>query len=144
MDRAAGPESPDGPGEERRPVPVPDPGSGAVQFTEAFDAVLEGAGIEVVKIPPRSLRANALAERWVRTVRAELTDRMLIAGTRHLSTVLDQYVVHYNEHRPHRARILLPPDAGEIAPVAATDLTTAQIRRRRVLGELISEYGHAA
>jgi putative transposase len=72
----------------------------AGQFTEAFDAVLKGAGIEVVKIPPRSPRANAFAERWVRTVRAEVTDRMLIAGARHLSTVLDEYVVHYNEHLP--------------------------------------------
>jgi putative transposase len=60
----------------------------AGQFTDAFDAVLSGAGIEVVKIPPRSPRANAYAERWVRTVRAEVTDRMLIAGPRHLRAVL--------------------------------------------------------
>ena len=73
----------------------------AGQFTEAFDAVLSGAGIEVVKIPPRSPRANANAERWVRTARAEVTDRMLIAGPRHLHMVVDQYAVHYNEHRPH-------------------------------------------
>jgi putative transposase len=116
----------------------------AGQFTEAFDAVLAGAGIEVVKIPPRSPRANAFAERWVRTARAEVTDRMLIAGSRHLSAVLGEYVVHYNEHRPHRARNLRPPGADEIAPVAITDLATAQIRRRRVLGGLITEYEQAA
>jgi transposase InsO family protein len=83
----------------------------AGQFTEAFDAVLSGAGIEVVKIPPQSPRANAYAERWVRTVRAEVTDRMLIAGTRHLRAVLDEYAAHYNRHRPHRARNLRAPDS---------------------------------
>ena len=67
----------------------------AGQFTEAFDAVLSGAGIEVVKIPPRSPRANAYAERWVRTARAEVTDRMLITGPRHLRAVLDEYADHY-------------------------------------------------
>ena len=106
--------------------------------------MLAGAGIEVVKIPPRSPRANAFAERWVRTARAEVTGRMLIAGSRHLSAVLGEYVVHYNEHRPHRAWNLRPPGADEIAPVAITDLATAQIRRRRVLGGLITEYEQAA
>jgi putative transposase len=68
----------------------------AGQFTEAFDAVLAAAGIEVVKIPPRSPRANCYAERWVRNARPEVTDRMLIAGQRHLRAVLDEYVAHYN------------------------------------------------
>ena len=87
----------------------------AGQFTEAFDAVLAGAGIEVVKIPPRSPRTNCYAERWVRTARSEVTDRMLIAGARHLRTVLDEYVAHYNRHRPHRARNLRPPDSGTMS-----------------------------
>ena len=76
----------------------------AGQFTETFDAVLSAAGIEVVKIPPRSPRANCYAERWVRTVRSAVTDRMLIAGIRRLRAVLDEYVEHYNQHRPHRGR----------------------------------------
>ena len=66
----------------------------AGQFTEAFDAVFASAGTEVVKIPPQSPRANAYAERWVRTARAEVTDRMLIAGPRHLRAVLDEYASH--------------------------------------------------
>jgi transposase InsO family protein len=113
----------------------------AGQFTDAFDAVLSGAGIEVIKIPPRSPRANAYAERWVRTVRAEVTDRMLITGPRHLRAVLNEYAAHYNQHRPHRARNLRPPDCDENAQVAVTDLT---VRRRRILGGLLNEYERAA
>jgi putative transposase len=116
----------------------------AGQFTGAFDAVLAAAGIEVVKIPPRSPRANAYAERWVRTVRAECTDRMLIAGPRHLRAVLEEYVAHYNQHRPHRARNLRPPDADDTATVPVTDLAAARIRRRNILGGLIHEYERAA
>src|SRR4051812_4442507 len=86
------------------------------------------------------MRSNAYAERWVRTVRSECTDRMLIAGSRHLRAVLDEYVAHYNRHRPHRTRNLRPPghDIGAIAPV--TDLAVARIRRRKLLGGLIHEY----
>jgi putative transposase len=116
----------------------------AGQFTEAFDVVLADAGITVVKIPPRSPRANAYAERWVRTARAEVTDRMLIAGPRHLHAVLDEYVMHYNRHRPHRARSLRPPDHDASTATPVIDLAVARIRRRKVLGGLIHEYGRAA
>jgi putative transposase len=116
----------------------------ARQFTEAFDAVLGGAGIEVMKIPPRSPKANACCERWVRTARSECTDRMLIAGTRHLRAVLDEYVMHLNQHRPHWARNLRSPDHDDGIAVPVTDLPTARVRRRRVLGELIHEYQLAA
>jgi putative transposase len=61
---------------------------------------LADAGIEVVKIPPRSPEANAFAERWVRTARAEVTDRMLIAGLRHLNAVPDKYVAHLQRASP--------------------------------------------
>src|SRR2546430_4663480 len=76
----------------------------AGQFTGSFDAVLASAGIEAVKIPPRSPRANAYAERFVLTARTEVTDRMLICGERHLRTVLAEYQAHYNGRRPHRSR----------------------------------------
>jgi putative transposase len=76
---------------------------GAGQFTASFDAVLASAGIQAVKIPPRSPRANAYAERFVLTARTELTDRMLIFGERHLRSVLADYARHYNGRRPTAA-----------------------------------------
>jgi putative transposase len=142
-DQAAGTQPADRPADAHRPVPVPDPGP-AGQFTAAFDMALSGAGIEVVKIPPGSPRANAFAERRVRTVRAELTGQMLITGPRHPRAVLDRHATHYNHHRPHRATNLRPPDCGTIAPAAITDPTTGRIRRRTVLGGLINEYQRAA
>jgi putative transposase len=81
----------------------------AGQFTESFDAALASVGIEAVRIPPRSPRANAFAERFVLTARTEVTDRMLIFGERHLRLVLAEYQTHYNGRRPHRSRQLRPP-----------------------------------
>jgi transposase InsO family protein len=92
----------------------------AGQFTASFDAVLASAGIEVVKIPPRSPRANGYAERFVLTARTEVTDRMLIFGERHLRTVLAGYVRHYNGQRPHRSRELRPPLPDHPSPTFPT------------------------
>ena len=80
----------------------------AGQFSDSFDAVLAAASIQAVKIPPRSPRANAFAERFVLTARTEVTDRMLIFGQRHLRAILAQYEAHYNGRRPHRSRQLHP------------------------------------
>jgi putative transposase len=113
-------------------------------FTAAFDAVFQAAGARVVRSAVQAPRMNAYAERWVRTVRTECTDRMLIAGPRHLQAVLDEYVAHYNRHRPHRARNLRPPDAGDTATAPVTDLAAARIRRRNILGGLIREYERVA
>ncbi|MFD0031491.1 integrase core domain-containing protein [Streptomyces sp. NPDC055059] len=110
------------------------------KFTAAFDGVFTAEDVEVVKIPPRCPRANAFAERWVRTVRAECTDRMLIAGERHLHTVLDRYTEHYNRGRPHRSLELRAPcDATNVTP-----LPIGTIRRREILGGRINEYHRAA
>jgi hypothetical protein len=112
----------------------------ASQLTASFDAVLADVGIQVVRIPPRCPRANCLAERFIRTLRAELTDRMLIVNQRHLHAVLTEYVRHYNGRRPHRARDLRPPRP--IHPAA--DLSHQRITRRPILGSLINEYERAA
>ena len=112
----------------------------AGQFTASFDAALASAGIQVAKIPPRSPRANAYAERFVLTARTEITDRMLIFSERHLRSVLTEYTRHYNGQRPHRGRQLHPPRADH--PIA--DLSHTRIKRRPVLGGLINEYGRAA
>jgi putative transposase len=112
----------------------------AGQFTASFDAILASAGIQAVKIPPRSPRANAYAERFVLTARTEVTDRMLIFGERHLRSVLAEYARHYDGRRPHRSRGLRPPRPDH----PAADLSQQRIRRRAILGGLIHEYQRAA
>ena len=86
------------------------------------------------------MRSNAYAERFVLTAWAEVTDRMLIVGERHLHLVLAQYAAHYNGRRPHRSRQLRPPRPDH--PVA--DFSQERIQRRPVLGGLINEYERAA
>ncbi|WP_238598469.1 transposase [Saccharothrix sp. ALI-22-I] len=89
-----------------------------------------------MKIPPRSPRANRYAERFVGTVRREVTDRPLIINEHHLRSVPDRYVAHYNHHRPHRAHQLLPPRPAHPIP----NSSRTPIRRRPILGGLINEY----
>jgi putative transposase len=112
----------------------------AGQFTAPFDAALADAGMAVLKIPARCPRANAYAERFVLTARAELTDRMLVFGNNHLQHVLNRYAQHYNQRRPHRSRDLQPPRPAY--PIS--HLPADRIRRRTVLGGLINEYEPAA
>ena len=112
----------------------------AGQFTDSFDAVLASTGIRPVKIPPRSPRANAYAERFALTARTEVTDRVLIFGERHLRAVMAEYEAHYNRRRPHRSRQLHPPRPDH----PAAGLSQERIRRQPVLGGLINEYERAA
>jgi hypothetical protein len=110
-----------------------------VKFTSVFDTIFAGEGVKTVKIPPQTPRANCYAERWVRTARAECTDRILIYGERHLRSVLGQYAGHYNGHRPHQSRQQRPPDRDDQARVPL-DLP---VKRRKVLGGVINEYYQA-
>jgi transposase InsO family protein len=112
----------------------------AGQFTASFDAALTNTGFYVVKTPPRCPRANTYAERFVGTVRREVTDRLLIINQHHLRTVLDRYASHYNHRRPHQALQLTPPRPDH--PTAGPGRTS--IRRRPVVGGLISEYAPTA
>jgi len=113
------------------------------KFTTAFDAIFSAAGIETIKIPPRAPRANAYAERWVRTVRSECLDWTLVWNRAHLQRVLTTYVRHYNTGRPHRGINLEVPVPTERALKACTD-PHARVERVDVLGGLIHEYRRAA
>ena len=81
------------------------------KFTDGFDDVFRSDGIEVVRTPARAPQANGVAERFVRTVRTECFDRLLVLNQQHLERILEVFVDHYNRHRPHRALSLAPPEA---------------------------------
>ena len=106
------------------------------KFSHAFDEVFRTEGIKVIRTPIQAPNANAYAERWVRTVRSDCLDRILIFGRRHLEHVLRVYRRHYNEHRPHRALDLTPPDARQATPFEPPN----HLRRHDLLGGLIHEY----
>jgi putative transposase len=79
------------------------------KFTAGFDAAFAGAGIRILRTPVRAPRANAIAERFIGTLRQECLDHLLITGPRHLAVVLREFVEHYNTHRPHRSLRQQPP-----------------------------------
>jgi hypothetical protein len=110
------------------------------KFTAAFDEIFRSEDITVIHTPIRAPQANAYAERFVRSIRAECLDWLLIVGRRHLEQVLRTYTAHYNRERPHRALELHSPE-----PAATTHKpNTCRIQRRDLLGGLIHEYHRAA
>jgi transposase InsO family protein len=109
------------------------------RFVGSFDAAFAADGVRVVKTPVRAPRANAYAERWVRTVRTECLDWTLIWHRRHLERVLRAYLDHYSRARPHRGLGLEVPVAPDEVPLRA-----GPIERIDVLGGLIHEYRRAA
>jgi hypothetical protein len=114
-----------------------------VKFCRGFDQAFRSDGGEVLRTPLRAPTANAHAERWVRTVRAECLDWLLIVGRGHLEQVLRIYVQHDNRHRPHRALLLQPPDPPAQLTILGEDDQGA-IHRRDLLGGLLHEFRQAA
>jgi transposase InsO family protein len=110
------------------------------KFTAAFDAVFTGADIRIIRTPVRAPRANAIAERFIGTLRRECLDHLLITGSRHLDVVLREYVQHYDAHRPHRS-------LHQRAPVDDTTRPSGpavHVLRRDRLGGLLHEYVQVA
>jgi transposase InsO family protein len=113
------------------------------KFTDRFDEVFRSDRIEAVQTPFRAPQANGVAERFVRTVRTECLDRLLVLDQRHLERILEVFVGHYNRHRPHRALSLTPPEGRR--PVNSTSgFSDARILRRDRLGGVVHEYALAA
>ena len=110
------------------------------KFIAPFDAVFAGADIGIIRTPVRAPRANAIVERWIGTLRRECLDHLLITGPRHLAVVLQEYLEHYNTHRPHRSLDQRPPASRTPPPRGAT---VRPLRRDR-LGGLLHEYVQAA
>jgi putative transposase len=113
------------------------------KFCRGFDDVFRSEGANVLVTPVQAPNANAYAERWVRTVRTECLDWLLIVGRGHLEQVLRIYVRHYNEHRPHRALGLEPPNPSA-GPTLMSEAGRGRVRRRDLLGGALHEYRRAA
>jgi transposase InsO family protein len=114
------------------------------KFVSSFDEVFRSESIRIIRTPIRAPRANAFAERFVGTVRRECLDRMLIFGRRHLEHVLADYVVHYNDHRPHRSLDQQAPLTVGATPASFDARDLNRLRRTDKLGGLIHEYELAA
>jgi putative transposase len=108
------------------------------KFPFAFEHVLAGQGVRVIRTPLQAPKANAHAERWVGSARRECFDWMIIRGRRHAGRVLEEYVDHYNKERPHRGLQLHPPN-GKVHGASAT----GEIICRQRLGGLLREYSRA-
>jgi putative transposase len=111
------------------------------KFTAAFDAVFTAVEVRIIRTPVRAPRANAIAERFVGSVRRELLDCILILNQRHAAAVLSEYTEHYNSRRPHRAL----GQGAPLRPLPQPTLSeTNTVRRHDRLGGLLREYQQVA
>ena len=114
------------------------------KFTDSFDEVFRSAGCKIIRTPFRTPQANGVAERFVRTVRSECLDWLLILNQQHLEHVLAVFAAHYDGHRPHRALDLKPPHPTHSSSVPAAQTGEIRVERRDRLGGVLHEYVLAA
>jgi putative transposase len=110
------------------------------KFFGPFDEVFRTEGVRIIRTPIRAPKANAFAERWVRTARRECLEHLLILGGRHLERLLREFTGHYNAERPHRGLRLTRPSP----PTSSSSFGSGAIRRRDRLGGMIHEYHREA
>jgi transposase InsO family protein len=104
------------------------------KFTDAFDRVFRSEGIDVIPTPVRAPNANAFAERWIRSVREECLNKLLIINQAHLRRVMCEYIAFFNTARPHQG-------LDQRIPVPKLDLeNTGPVRSRAVLDGIIHDY----
>ena len=108
-------------------------------FTGTFRETLASAGVEVVRLPPRSPNLNAYAERFVRSVKESCLDRMILVGEASLRRAVREFVAHYHSERNHQGLTnrLISPEAGHLA-------NTGEVERRQRLGGMLNYYYRAA
>jgi putative transposase len=120
------------------------------KYVASFDEVFRSEGAQILRTPFRAPNANAYAERFVRTVRSECLDHLLIVNARHLERILRSYAKHYNSHRPHQGLSqeipapTLPSPLLDAIPAQQSHSHPRHVRRKDRLGGLIHEYELAA
>jgi putative transposase len=103
------------------------------KFAESFDTVFESTGVEIIDPPFQAPNANAIAERWVRSLREECLDQVIILSEWHLRQVLKEYVTYYNTRRPHQG-------LRQESPLGLEVISQGPIQRRAILGGVINDY----
>jgi putative transposase len=115
------------------------------KYSGRFDAVFQAKDTNILTGAPQAPKMNAIMERWIRTCRTELLDRILILGQTHLLHALREHETFYNQHRPHRALHAAAPQRPRPDPITDSDaIEHLSIRRRDRLGGALREYHHAA
>jgi putative transposase len=114
------------------------------KFTAAFDAVLEADGAAVIRLGLRAPNLNAYAERFVQTLRVECLDHFVVCGEKYLRHLVEEYLVHYHEERPHQGRGNVPLSVADRGQVIAHRFPDGPVVCHERLGGLLKHYDRAA